>query len=211
MSDNKLLLLHKLRTKVEELEGDPEIQNSLHKAQQVEQLAERNSLSTYAVFSLLMPHFNGARTSIKLPEYRRLPSKRETKLALHRDLSLLIQKARHVLDRLENDPDVIKRIQILNEIKNLDLTPDEAAQLLDPDRYAKGVQSMMAERQIRNGKAGNISKSRKKRYWKNPHNGQIVSGYASNLQQLHRWKEEHGEEVDNWEISEDEALEEKKD
>lgn len=207
MSENKLMRLQALRREIEELEADPSIKEHQTKVEQLKDICAQNGMTTAGAFSLLAPHIAGPKSSVKIPDYRRLPHRTESKLVLHRDLRLLKAKAEQLLERLEKDAEVKKRLAFIDEVAKLGLSPDYAAQLLDPQRFSKGIHRAELERGAKKKTATVTSSTRPKRYWRNPYTGQIVSGYSSTVMRIQRWKDEHGDEVvKGWEISEEEAL-----
>lgn len=208
MSEDKLMRLQALKIELEELEADPAVKEHQSKIEKLNEICSRHELTPGGAFSLLAPHINGPRSSIKIPDYRRLPHRTESKLVLHRDLRLLKLKAERLLERLEADSDVQKRLSFMRDVSELGLSAEYAAQLLDPQRFSNGIARVEMERSGKaNPKLKPTSRPKSKRYWRNPITGEIVSGYSSSLMRIQRWKDEHGEKVvEGWEITESEAL-----
>ena len=207
MSDDKLMRLQALYIELKELEEDPVVQEHRAKIEKLKDICKQHELTPGGAFSLLAPHINGPKSSIKIPDYRRLPHRIESKLVLHRDLRLLKLKAERLLDRLEEDVDVKKRVAFMEDVSELDLTADYAAQLLDPQRYTNGIARAESVRAGKGKRSQKATTARAKRYWRNPHTGEIVSGYSTSIMRIQRWKDEHGDKVvEGWEITEDEAL-----
>jgi hypothetical protein len=201
----KLAEYNSLRASISKLENDPELQAQIDCTNSILKVAKDLSISPDGAFRLLAPNLEVNSSPLTVKGLTRLPLREDKKLALHSDLIELQKKVKVFLEKLEEDPIMVKRQQLIAEAEAHQLTPIEAAALIDPERYERAV----AHPKVKDKKTSTKGQ-RPMRYWQNPNTGQIVSGRSANQDQIQRWALEHGRAIiEDWLISEKKALSEK--
>lgn len=201
---SKLTKYEALQKELAELENDPALTELLSKRDDLIAITNRLGLSDVDAAHALLPEndANGEKL-VYLDGLLRMPIKVEKKLNMHSNLLSIRDEVDRRIARLEEDPVIMSRSILLDEVQKLGVTPADAAELLVPGLSAGQSQKPAASK----SSESMGTKSSQMRYWRNPYTQQIVSARTANKKEIQMWKTEKGEGIiKDWEISEAEAM-----
>lgn len=195
MSESIVEKLFRLERELDSLKKAPETQKILVKKDALLSRLEELELTPQEATEMLLPQAAGPATGplLELVGRRRIPVSARNKLLLHSNLLDIRNVIEDLLKKLEQNPEVQKRLALMAASQELGLTHETAAELLTPGVLKAGISQ----------DASPASRTKRRaRYWKNPHTEEIVKARSTTNGTLKRWANEHGESIlENWLIA----------